>query len=291
MPGPLPRATDTSHRLRLAERVQSARLSVHAVVDRPVPAGVTQAEHVAPRPKLMFVDAGGVDYHLPGTDLKLRQGDVLYRPGWVETRWEAHTAGPLRLWYFEWEFDPMEVVLPDPLVAYGVGPAVGRGVRDAAEAAAGGGPGRGRRTGPTVWLEAEARTMLTRFLRRSERPTARPADADAPPTRTAGPARDDDARRWVRLLQQGFARPDVLERLYAEARVGPSQVRRLFKAHTGRSPNAHLTDLRMKAAHFYLRHGVHGVKQAAAAVGYADPKYFSRLYRRHWGHPPGRDMP
>ncbi|MEM9881518.1 MAG: helix-turn-helix transcriptional regulator [Planctomycetota bacterium] len=283
MTAPPTRATDTTHRLRLAERVQAARLNVHAVVEKAVSAGETRDGHVAPRPKLLFVDAGRVDYHLPDADLVLRGGDVLYRPGWIEARWEAGNEQPLGLWYVEWEFDSMQVVLPEPLVAYGVGATVGLGLRETLATSGGG----WRPTDPTVWLEAEARAMLTRFLRHSERPGG--GSSGEPPEPRATP-RDDDARRWVRRLQQGFARPDVLDRLYAEARVSPSQVRRLFKAHTGRSPNAHLIDLRMKAAHFYLRHGVHGVKQAATAVGYTDPKYFTRLYRQHWGHPPSHDV-
>lgn len=50
----------------------------------------------------------------------------------------------------------------------------------------------------------------------------------------------------------------------------------------------HFTELcrRLQRAMDLLQQGNHNVAEAAAAVGYEDPFYFSRLFRKHMGIPP-----
>jgi AraC-like DNA-binding protein len=60
----------------------------------------------------------------------------------------------------------------------------------------------------------------------------------------------------------------------------------LCRRQTGMPPLAYLIRLRLQRAMDLLQRGSHNVEQAARAVGYEDPFYFSRLFRKHLGIPP-----
>jgi len=63
---------------------------------------------------------------------------------------------------------------------------------------------------------------------------------------------------------------------------------RVFKQETGLTPMRWLEERRMEAARQYLCGTNKSVTEIAAAVGYADSFYFSRVFRKHFGHPPAR---
>lgn len=269
-------------RLRLMELVQASRFKVTLHERWTLQPSDDRSEHVAPRPKVIGILSGGLEYKLAGTTLMLQPGDVIYRPAWTAAAWCSHQSEPTKLWYTEWQFASPEVTMVDPMLA-----------RDAVEQIDHGSTQTLRLM--RKWdedemlpvdevthlqLEAELRAMLTRFLSYAK---VIGTQHDA----TAGVAAD--LRQWVGLLEHHFADPEALDRLFAQARVSESQVRRQFKTHTGKTPGQYLTMLRMQAAQYFLRVGRHNVKEAAHAVGYRDAKYFARQYARHWGHPPIAD--
>lgn len=62
---------------------------------------------------------------------------------------------------------------------------------------------------------------------------------------------------------------------------------RRMKALTGLTPVTYMRKLRMEHARQMLEQGhVKTVAEVAAAVGFKDPSYFTRLYRKTYGHPP-----
>ncbi len=69
-------------------------------------------------------------------------------------------------------------------------------------------------------------------------------------------------------------------------------MRKLFKKETGFTPLEYLTRTRMELAASILRSGVtnrysrYTVSQVAEACGYAEPLYFSRVFRKYFGTPP-----
>lgn len=67
----------------------------------------------------------------------------------------------------------------------------------------------------------------------------------------------------------------------------PSSLAHLFKATTGTSFLQYQIDHKLDLADdlFRSRAGI-TVREAAFELGFSDPYYFSRLYRRHRGHPP-----
>ena len=62
----------------------------------------------------------------------------------------------------------------------------------------------------------------------------------------------------------------------------------LVKNETGKSFSTYLTDLRLDRAIDLLLHTDLGIKEIAASVGYSDPRYFHRLFKKHVGKTPSQ---
>ncbi len=69
-------------------------------------------------------------------------------------------------------------------------------------------------------------------------------------------------------------------------------VRKLFQKETGATPRAYLENARMELAASILSSGVsnkyshYSVSQVAEACGFAEPLYFSRVFKKHFGVAP-----
>jgi transcriptional regulator GlxA family with amidase domain len=74
-------------------------------------------------------------------------------------------------------------------------------------------------------------------------------------------------------------RPLQVATLAALANVSLSHFFALFKQHTGCAPIDYFTRLRMHHACRLLSSGSASVKEVAAALGYGDPFYFSRVFK------------
>ncbi len=62
--------------------------------------------------------------------------------------------------------------------------------------------------------------------------------------------------------------------------------RELFVAHTGMTPQAYVTKKRMEYARELIEAGGVRIKDVAEMVGYTDSLYFSRIYKKRYGHSP-----
>lgn len=82
------------------------------------------------------------------------------------------------------------------------------------------------------------------------------------------------------------ARPWTLAELAGEARLSVPHFTELCRRQTGMPPLSLLIRLRLQRAMDLMQRGSHNVAEAARAVGYEDPFYFSRLFRKHMGMPP-----
>jgi AraC-like DNA-binding protein len=90
----------------------------------------------------------------------------------------------------------------------------------------------------------------------------------------------------LNLLDRNWRRPITVRQLAQLARMAPNYLNRLFRQRTGRSIHRYLTDRRMAEALRLCRQRTLSVKEVAAKVGYEDPLYFSRAFRRFHGRPP-----
>lgn len=89
-------------------------------------------------------------------------------------------------------------------------------------------------------------------------------------------------------MQHNLREPLALERLAQMAGVGKRQFDRRFKQVAGLSPGQYLQTLRCQQAHELLQHSNLSVADIAAAVGYQDPGYFIRIFKKHSGQTPGQ---
>lgn len=80
-------------------------------------------------------------------------------------------------------------------------------------------------------------------------------------------------------MEQHLDQPLRVATLAALANLSPSHFFALFKQQTGCSPMDYFTRLRMQHACRLLGSGAGSVKQVAAALGYTDPFYFSRVFK------------
>lgn len=89
-----------------------------------------------------------------------------------------------------------------------------------------------------------------------------------------------------RLMAERFDRPLRLEDLAAEAGLSISQFSLLYRRRFGTSPMRSLGELRMQAARRLLEQSALSVQAVAERVGFEDPLYFSRQFKRHCGCSP-----
>jgi AraC-like DNA-binding protein len=85
--------------------------------------------------------------------------------------------------------------------------------------------------------------------------------------------------RSLAYMEENLNKPLQVSALAAQANVSPSHFFALFKQLTGRPPMDYFTRLRMRHACRLLDSTSARVKEVAAALGYDDPFYFSRVFK------------
>lgn len=96
----------------------------------------------------------------------------------------------------------------------------------------------------------------------------------------------------LQLMQQHTGTSLTLQQAATAVGKSPSTVSHLFKKHFGQSFKQAFLSTKLTRAEELLRSGRGlSIAQVAEAVGYSDPLYFSRLYKRHRGMTPSMARP
>lgn len=95
-----------------------------------------------------------------------------------------------------------------------------------------------------------------------------------------GSGSDDRVRAAVSFMMQHFAQPMSVERMARECNLSVSRFAHLFQENTGESPSRYLESLRIWKAQELLIGTAKSVKEISQEVGFGDPLYFSRVFRR-----------
>lgn len=90
----------------------------------------------------------------------------------------------------------------------------------------------------------------------------------------------------LELIEERFAEPLRVEQLASHAGLSPSRLAHLWKQHTGRGINQYLHEFRINRACAALLESDRSVSEVALEVGYADSRFFHRMFRRHTGCSP-----
>ncbi|MCS7186521.1 MAG: AraC family transcriptional regulator [Armatimonadetes bacterium] len=89
-----------------------------------------------------------------------------------------------------------------------------------------------------------------------------------------------------RLILQTFPNTPSVNRLADLVGVSPSHLRHLFKHQTGQSLQSYLRSLKLRVAKILLQQTDFPIALVARILGFQDPLYFSRWFRRGTGFPP-----
>ena len=105
--------------------------------------------------------------------------------------------------------------------------------------------------------------------------------AERSPLRAARHDREtvEKIEQTIIYMMDHLDQPLQVATLAAMACVSPSHYFALFKRRTGSAPMDYFTHLRMEHARKLLDSTNRSVKEVAAALGYDDPFYFSRVFK------------
>ena len=89
----------------------------------------------------------------------------------------------------------------------------------------------------------------------------------------------------VRHMEEHMAEPITVREVADELGLSVSYLHKLF-ARCGTSFSSYLTDCRLRRAGQMLREGDEKIYAVAAACGYQDTRYFSKIFQKHMGVKP-----
>lgn len=106
---------------------------------------------------------------------------------------------------------------------------------------------------------------------------------------TAAPKRDD-ASQYVRMAQNyiesQYVEPVKIAGVARSLNLNRSYFSKIFREHTGKSPQQYLVDFRLQKAAELLTTRMLPTGEVARRVGYTDVFNFSRMFRRRYGVSP-----
>jgi transcriptional regulator GlxA family with amidase domain len=105
---------------------------------------------------------------------------------------------------------------------------------------------------------------------------------DGAPEQPGGAVRQEISRKIaqsIAYMREHVDRPLQAAALAAQANISLSHYFALFKQQTGCTPIDYFIQLRMQRACELLQQTSLSVKEVAAALGYEDPFYFSRVFK------------
>ena len=100
-------------------------------------------------------------------------------------------------------------------------------------------------------------------------------------------------RPAIEYLEENIFSPELkLNDLHTMCGISAVYFRRLFALHTGVAPKEYVSTKRLERARSIIWDSPRtAIKDVAAAVGYTDPLYFSRIYKKRYSLSPSNDFP
>ncbi len=97
---------------------------------------------------------------------------------------------------------------------------------------------------------------------------------------------NDLIRQAQEYIDSHFHRDMSLDDISRELNISPYYFSKLFKEETGENFVEYVTGRRMDRAKALLKNSDRSIKDICAEVGYSDPNYFSRIFRKYQGVSP-----
>ncbi|WP_063534737.1 GlxA family transcriptional regulator [Burkholderia sp. MSMB1589WGS] len=100
------------------------------------------------------------------------------------------------------------------------------------------------------------------------------------------PATHPKVKRAILLMEQHVGRALPLDELACKLDLSTRQLERLFKAQTGKGPQAFAKQVRLRTAAWLLTSSDRTVADIASSCGFADASHLGREFRKQFGAPP-----
>ncbi|SFB04116.1 two-component system, response regulator YesN [Cohnella sp. OV330] len=95
------------------------------------------------------------------------------------------------------------------------------------------------------------------------------------------------AEAALQIIDERYAEPELrVETIAQQVFINPSYLRSLFKKVHGMTVTDYLTQKRMQQARALIQEGTRKLSDIAESVGYSDPAYFSRAFKKFFGKSP-----
>ena len=116
------------------------------------------------------------------------------------------------------------------------------------------------------------------------------SDGQLPFAKMARPSQHDDAviadcQVWI---ADHYAAPNPVTRMVERSGLAERTFKRRFRAATGYTPVEYVQTLRVEEAKQQFETTALPTDEVGASVGYEDPAFFRRLFKRHTGVTPAR---
>ncbi|QYY36650.1 AraC family transcriptional regulator [Ruficoccus sp. ZRK36] len=269
----------------LLARVLRAPLVVSRATRGVFSSGLGAEDEIVTTCRLILILRGSMRYTIEGRTFIAEAGDELFVPAWTRRMWATPLQGDCEIAWCEFDDDPRELA---PVQGYRRRPnkaAFTRDKRTLADMAALWAQAQAPQSALIkLKLEAELKSLLARFWPEAE-PTLQGDDFQALPSP------HPEVQRALRWLEAHAYEADALARLEAACELTPNYFRLQFRQAMHCTPGEYVQRLRLRRARQLIRATDWQLKRIAAEVGYPDPLYFSRLYRRFWGHSPSAERP
>ena len=226
---------------------------------------------------LIYCSSGGGWFEIDGQTQQLSRGQALLIPRGKPHRYGANATHP---WSINWahfagyaapvysnKLIPMGYTIP---ISSDAGRQIERLFRECYQALAAGHSLRSFLLCAHIF-----RHLLGMLLLASG---AMDKNAAKPPSR--------DLVESMEFMQENVSRSLSLAELAQHAGLSPSRYSALFKAQTGTAPVEHHIGLRIQAACRLLSTTALSAKEICTLLGYEDPLYFSRLFKKIMGSSP-----
>lgn len=102
--------------------------------------------------------------------------------------------------------------------------------------------------------------------------------------------RTDLVNSIITYINENYSANISLDKIAKNMYLSPVYISRIFKDETGDSPINYLINVRLNKARALLSEGRLSIAAIAQTVGYQDAYYFSKLYKKHFGCPPSKDI-
>jgi transcriptional regulator GlxA family with amidase domain len=100
------------------------------------------------------------------------------------------------------------------------------------------------------------------------------------------PATHPKVKRAILLMEQHVGRSLSLDELAHKLDLSTRQLERLFKAETGKAPQAYAKQVRLRTAAWLLTSSDKTVADIASSCGFSDASHLGREFRKQYGVPP-----